>query len=108
MLLSIALFPLLAPVFWHHHYPKVSAAWALVFAVPFVLRFGGEALHELLHMAIADYVPFVILIATLFTIGGGIHVRGSLHGSPWVNAAIIAVGVFLASWIGTTGSAMVT
>ena len=48
---------------------------------PFVLRFGGAALHELLHMAIVDYVPFVILIATLFTIGGGIYVRGSLRGS---------------------------
>jgi Na+/H+ antiporter NhaD/arsenite permease-like protein len=108
MLLSIALFPLLAPRFWHHHYPRVSAAWAFAFAAPFVLRFGGPAVHELLHMAIVDYVPFVILIATLFTIGGGIYVRGSLRGSPWVNAAIIAVGIFLASWFGTTGSAMVT
>jgi Na+/H+ antiporter NhaD/arsenite permease-like protein len=108
MLLSIALFPLLAPRFWHHHYPRVSAAWALVFAAPFVLRFRGAAVHELLHMAIVDYVPFVILIATLFTIGGGIYVRGSLRGSPWVNVAIMAVGIFLASWVGTTGSAMVT
>jgi Na+/H+ antiporter NhaD/arsenite permease-like protein len=108
MLLSIALLPLLAPRFWHHHFAKVSAAWAVVFAAPFVLRFGGAALHELLHMALVDYVPFVILIATLFTIGGGIYVRGSLRGSPWVNAAIIAVGILLASWVGTTGSAMVT
>src|SRR5262249_22928347 len=108
MLLSIALFPLLAPRFWHRHYPKVSAAWALAFAAPFVLRFGGAALHELLHVAIVDYVPFVILIATLFAIGGGIYVRGSLRGSPWVNVAIMAVGIVLASWVGTTGSAMVT
>jgi len=108
MLLSVALFPLLAPRFWHHHYPKVSAAWALAFAAPFVLRFGGAAVHELLHVAIVDYVPFVILIATLFAIGGGIYVRGSLRGSPWVNVAIMAVGIVLASWVGTTGSAMVT
>ena len=108
MLLSIALLPLLAPRFWHHHFAKVSAAWALAFAAPFVLRFGGAAVHELLHMALVDYVPFVILIATLFTIGGGIYVRGSLRGSPWMNAAIIAIGTFLASWVGTTGSAMVT
>jgi Na+/H+ antiporter NhaD/arsenite permease-like protein len=108
MLLSIALFPLLAPRFWHHHFPRVSAGWALLFAAPFVLRFGGAAVHELLHMTIVDYVPFVILIATLFTIGGGIYVRGSLRGSPWVNVAIMAVGILLASWVGTTGSAMVT
>jgi Na+/H+ antiporter NhaD/arsenite permease-like protein len=108
MLLSIALFPLLAPRFWHHHYPKVSAAWALGFAAPFVLWFGDAAVHELLHMAIVDYVPFVILIATLFAIGGGIYVRGTLRGSPWVNVAIVAVGTVLASWVGTTGSAMIT
>src|SRR5262245_19374154 len=91
MLISIALFPLLAPSFWHHHYSKVSAGWALAFAAPFVLRFGGAAIHELLHVAIVDYVPFVILITTLFTIGGGIFVRGSFRGSPWVNAVIMVV-----------------
>jgi Na+/H+ antiporter NhaD/arsenite permease-like protein len=107
ILLSIALFPLLAPHFWHHHFPKVSAAWALLFAVPFVLRFGGEATHELLHVAIVDYVPFLILIATLFTIGGGIHVAGSLRGTPGTNAAIMAIGTVIASLVGTTGAAMI-
>ena len=77
VLLSIALFPLLAPVFWHHHFPKVSAAWSAVLVVPFVLAYGEPAVHELAHVAVADYVPFIILIATLFTIGGGIYVRGS-------------------------------
>jgi Na+/H+ antiporter NhaD/arsenite permease-like protein len=107
MLLSIATFPLLAPTFWHHHYPKISAAWAAAFAVPFLLRFGGAAWHELLHVALIDYVPFVILIASLFTIGGGIHVRGTLRGSPGVNALIMIAGVVLASWVGTTGASMV-
>src|SRR5262249_23171696 len=81
MLLSIALFPLVAPAFWHHHFPKVTAAWSVALLVPFVLRFRGAALHELTHTAVVDYVPFIILLATLFTIGGGIHVRGSLRGS---------------------------
>jgi Na+/H+ antiporter NhaD/arsenite permease-like protein len=107
MLLSIALFPLFAPRFWHRHYPKVAAGWALVLVVPFVLVHDDAAMHELLHVAIVDYVPFIILLATLFTIGGGIYVRGSLRGSPWVNAAIMAVGTLLASWVGTTGAAMI-
>ena len=79
ILLSIALFPLLAPHFWHRHFPKVSAVCAVAFAVPFVLRFGGAAVHELLHVLIVDYVPFLVLIATLFTIGGGVHVAGTLR-----------------------------
>ena len=107
ILLSIALFPLLAPRFWHHHYPKVSLLWGLLLVVPFVRAYGDPAVHELLHVALADYLPFLILLGSLFTIGGGIYVRGTLRGSPGVNAAILAIGTFLASWIGTTGAAMV-
>jgi Na+/H+ antiporter NhaD/arsenite permease-like protein len=108
MLLSIALFPLLAPHFWHRHFPEVSAACALAFAVPFVLRFGGAAVHELLHVLIVDYVPFLVLIATLFTIGGGIHVAGTLRATPVANAALLAIATVLASLVGTTGAAMIT
>ena len=57
-------------------------------------------------MAIVDYVPFIILIGTLFTIGGGILIRGSMRGSPPVNAALMLVGTVLASVVGTTGAAM--
>jgi Na+/H+ antiporter NhaD/arsenite permease-like protein len=107
ILLSIALCPLLVPRFWHCHFGKVAAGWALAFAVPFVLRFGGAGLHELLHVALVDYVPFLILIATLFTIGGGIHVAGTLRGTPLVNTTLILIGTLLASLVGTTGAAMV-
>ena len=106
LLLSIALFPLLAPRFWHHHYPKVAAAWALALLAPFVAAYGRPAWHEVARTAVVDYVPFLVLLATLFTIGGGIHLRGSLRGSPPVNAAMLVVGTLLASWVGTTGAAM--
>jgi Na+/H+ antiporter NhaD/arsenite permease-like protein len=106
MLLSIALFPLLAPAFWHHHYPKVAAGWAGVLVVPFVAVHRGAALHELAHVAIVDYVPFIILLGTLFTIGGGTYVRGRLRGTPGMNAALASIGTVLASWVGTTGAAM--
>ncbi len=106
ILLSIALFPLVAPHFWHRHYPKVALAWGLVLVVPFVWIYGGEAVHEILHMALLDYIPFIILLAALFTIGGGIYIRGSFRGSPQVNGTILLIGTFLASWIGTTGAAM--
>ncbi len=106
MLLSIALFPLFAARFWHHHYGKVAAAWALGLVVPFVLAHGGAAAHELAHVAIVDYVPFLILISTLFTIGGGIYVRGALRGTPAVNGCLLLIGTVLASWVGTTGAAM--
>ena len=107
ILLSIALFPLVAPHFWHHHFPKVSAAWAVIFAVPFIIVYGGEAWHEIFHIYLLDYIPFIILLWGLFTISGGILVKGSLKGTPVVNLIIILIGTLIASWIGTTGAAMV-
>jgi Na+/H+ antiporter NhaD/arsenite permease-like protein len=107
ILLSIALFPLVAPHFWHRHYPKIALGWGLLLAVPYLAVYRGEALHEILHVTFADYLPFVILLATLFTIGGGILIQGSWRGTPLVNASFLAVGTLLASWVGTTGAAMI-
>jgi len=107
ILLSIALFPLVAPHFWHNHFPKISVMWALIFAVPFIAVYSGEAWHEIFHIYLLDYIPFIILLWGLFTISGGILVKGSLKGSPIVNLAIILIGTLMASWIGTTGAAMV-
>ena len=106
MLLSIALLPLVAPSFWHHHYPKVTAGWALVLLVPFLLVHPEAGWEAVAHTTIVDYVPFLILISTLFTIGGGIHVRGGVRGTPAGNATLLAIGTALASLVGTTGAAM--
>ncbi len=108
MLGSIAILPLAAPHFWHHHYGKVAAFWAALLLVPFGFVHGvGPAASEVVHAAVAEYVPFVVLLFTLFTISGGVLVRGNLHGSPAVNTALLAVGALLASVIGTTGASMV-
>jgi len=106
MLLSIALFPLLAPDFWHHHFGKVSAFWAATLAIPFLLAFRGLALYEILHIIIVDYIPFIILLWSLYTVSGGILLRGSLRGTPLVNVILLLIGTALASWMGTTGAAM--
>lgn len=106
ILLSIALFPLVAPHVWHRHYAKISLAWAVIFAVPFVWAFGGDGVHEILHTYFIEYFPFIILLWGLYTAAGGIVVRGTLAGTPKVNLAFLALGTLLASWIGTTGAAM--
>ena len=63
ILLSIALLPLLAPSFWHHHFGKVSAAWALGFLVPFALLYGPtETLHQAAHTLLLEYLPFIIVL----------------------------------------------
>ena len=107
VLLSIALVPLMAPAFWHHHFGKVSAAWALSFLIPFAVVAGpGVTGMSVVHALVAEYIPFIILLTALFTVAGGIFVRGNLHGTPTLNTAILAVGAVLASFMGTTGASM--
>jgi Na+/H+ antiporter NhaD/arsenite permease-like protein len=106
MLLSIALLPLVAGTFWHHHFGKISAFWAATMAIPFVAVYKGIAIYEILHILLADYIPFIILLWALFTVSGGILLRGTLRGTPMVNTLIILIGTILASWMGTTGAAM--
>ena len=107
ILLSIAVAPVTAPSFWHHHFGKASAFWALAFIVPFALHFGPEvALREVVHTLLTEYGPFIVLLFALFTVSGGIHIRGNLHGTPALNTGLLALGTLLASVMGTTGAAM--
>ncbi|MEN3003493.1 sodium:proton antiporter [Dehalobacterium formicoaceticum] len=106
MLLSIALGPVLIPNIWHHHFGKISAGWAALIAIPLLIFYQKEGLDELLFVMIADYIPFIVLLGALFTVGGGILVRTSLKGTTAVNAGFLTIGALLASWMGTTGAAM--
>jgi Na+/H+ antiporter NhaD/arsenite permease-like protein len=107
ILLSIALFPLFAPHFWEHHFGKVSAFWGLAFIVPFALLFGIDlTAYSVIHTALLEYIPFIILLFALFTVTGGIGVSGRFTGTPGSNTAILAFGTAIASWAGTTGASM--
>ncbi len=86
VLLSIALFPLLAPHFWHRHYGKVATAWGALFLVPFAMQFGVHAaVANTVHALLGEYIPFIVLLTSLYVVAGGICVRGNLHGTPRLN-----------------------
>ena len=107
MLLSIAIGPLAAPHFWERHFGKVSVFWGMAFLVSCLIVYGpAVALYEFLHIILADYIPFIVLLFALFTVAGGVRLKGVLVGTPLVNTALLAVGTMLASWMGTTGAAM--
>ena len=107
MLLSIAIMPLAIPHIWHHHFGKIAVFWGLAFLVPCFAVYGAQvAIYELLHALLLEYVPFIILLFALFTVAGGVRLKGSLVGTPVVNTGLLAVGTVLASWMGTTGAAM--
>ncbi len=107
ILLSIAVFPLVKPLFWHHHYGKVSAFWGILFMVLFTIFYGPNmAGFYLVETYLGEFIPFIILLLSLFTVAGGVRLTGSLRGSPVVNTMILIIGTALASWMGTTGAAM--
>ena len=68
---------------------------------------GIDAAATVFRNAIfAEYVPFIVLLFSLYVIAGGISLRGDLEARPSINTAFMATGAGLASLIGTTGAAM--
>ena len=108
MLLSIAVFPLVAHHFWERHRGKMAAFWALLALIPIAFTGGvGMAAEAVVHTAFLEYIPFILLLLALFTVAGGIVIRGNIHGAPLTNTVLLAIGAAMASVIGTTGAAMI-
>lgn len=107
ILLSIAIMPLVANHFWHHHYGKVAAFWAVAFVMPFAIVHGVPvASYQILHAMLLEYIPFIALVGSLYVVAGGVRVTGKITAKPGVNTAILAMGAVVAGWIGTTAAAM--
>ncbi|RMH58696.1 MAG: sodium:proton antiporter [Candidatus Hydrogenedentota bacterium] len=108
LLLCIAILPLKAPHWFEKN--KNRAIVAAAFGLPVILYLlafhGEEGLHHILHTG-EEYVSFIVLLAALYTISGGIYVTGNILGTPGTNLAFLVVGAVLANFIGTTGAAMV-
>jgi Na+/H+ antiporter NhaD/arsenite permease-like protein len=108
LLLSIALGPLLFQKIWHHHYGKIAAAWSALTLASLAWFAGKDAmLASFVHAMLGEYLSFIVLLFTLYTVTGGILVSGDIKGTPWTNTAILGLGTLMASVVGTTGAAMI-
>jgi Na+/H+ antiporter NhaD/arsenite permease-like protein len=110
LLLAIALLPVLAGHFWHSNFRKLLVAMVLAAPVIAYLMWlehvdGQPALAKLEH-ALLEYADFIILLAALYTVAGGIVLEGDLRASAWTNTLLLALGAVLANLIGTTGASM--
>lgn len=105
MLLCIALAPLFFERRWEKNLNKLIIS--VILSVPVVAWMIREGLSDVLvHQMVYDYVPFIILLLSLFVVTGGIKVNGTIKATPLVNTLILAIGWLLASFMGTTGAAM--
>jgi Na+/H+ antiporter NhaD/arsenite permease-like protein len=107
LLLCIAVLPLSVPHFWDSNRNKALIAFAL--ALPILaylpLAFGARGVDRLIETA-CEYTSFILLLGSLFVITGGIHVSGSLSGTPLLNTAMLGIGALLSNAIGTTGASV--
>jgi Na+/H+ antiporter NhaD/arsenite permease-like protein len=107
LLLAIAILPLARGHWWERNRNKAVVAALLAIPVALYLAAAwGAAGREVLVEKVAEYVSFIILLAALFVISGGVYVQGSLSGTPLVNMGVLAFGAVLANFIGTTGASV--
>ena len=103
MLLAIAVCPLWVPHWWESNRNKMLVSCLL--GLPILGLYLMREPKALLGMA-EEYVSFIILLAGLYVISGGILMRGDLTATPLTNTGFLALGAALASFIGTTGASM--
>ena len=95
--------------FWFFHQGDVPVHWPAHdwLEVEDVQVSGFDRAKAVLFNAIlGEYIPFIMLLFSLYTISGGIRIEGDLAAHPLTNSTFIAIGGLLASFIGTTGAAM--
>jgi Na+/H+ antiporter NhaD/arsenite permease-like protein len=103
LLLLIAIMPLAFPHFWDKNRNK--AIITAIVSLPILLYLIGNFQTELIHN-VKDYISFIILLASLFIISGGILMKGDLRATPTINVSFLAIGAVIANVIGTTGASM--
>ncbi len=106
MLLCIAIVPLINEHWWENN--RNRGAIAALLGVPVLLYtwFVAPSPGLVIWHTAEEYISFIALLGSLFIISGGVVITGNLVGKPKVNASFLAIGGIMASFIGTTGAAM--
>jgi Na+/H+ antiporter NhaD/arsenite permease-like protein len=103
LLAAIAVMPFICRHWWERRYPIVTAALALLIAAYYALL--RASLAPLIH-EVEEYLGFIILLAALYTVSGGIILHIHRRPSPALNTAVLFIGALLSNILGTTGAAM--
>ncbi len=103
LLLMIATGPLFYEHFWHKNYHSIAMALAVVVVLYFI--FILHNVHGPIH-ALAEYIPFISLLAALYIASGGIAINIDKKSTPMANVALLFIGAVVANLIGTTGASM--
>jgi len=103
ILLAIAILPLIIPRWWEKNINKLYIS--LILGLPVGIYYLYRSPNSL-YSTMEEYISFIILLSSLYIISGGILLMGDIPSTPAVNTLFLAIGSILASFIGTTGAAM--
>jgi Na+/H+ antiporter NhaD/arsenite permease-like protein len=103
LLLMIATGPLFYEHFWHHNYPKIAVGFAALVVLYYLFVLGN--VHGPVH-ALAEYVQFIALLASLYVASGGILIEIDKKATPLANVSLLLIGAVVSNLIGTTGASM--
>ncbi len=111
LLLAIAILPLLSATerWWEKNLHRFYTAAGLATLTMLYYQLTGgldRSTSVLAHAILLEYIPFIVLLFSLYTISGGIRITGDLIATPFTNCLFLTVGGLLASFVGTTGAAM--
>jgi Na+/H+ antiporter NhaD/arsenite permease-like protein len=102
---SIAVLPLTWDHFWEKNLNKLFIS--LLLSIPVIIFLMVNHLEErLIESLLFDYIPFLVLLGALYIITGGIYLTGDIEAKPGINTIFLTIGAILASFMGTTGAAM--
>lgn len=103
LLLMIATGPLFYEHFWHHNYPKIAVGLAVLVIAYYLFVLNN--VHQPVH-AMAEYIQFIALLASLFVASGGILIDIDKKSTPMANVTLLLIGAAVSNLIGTTGASM--
>ncbi|MBC6365481.1 sodium:proton antiporter [Algoriphagus sp. AK58] len=103
LLLMIATGPLFYEHFWHHNYPKVAVGFAILVVIYYLFVLNN--VHAPVH-ALAEYIQFIALLASLYVASGGILIEIDKKATPIANVSLLLIGAVVSNLIGTTGASM--
>lgn len=106
MLLSIALMPLIPATAHHWENWKFVLGIALGLGIPTAIWVGFVLNWSRVGHAVFEYVQFILLLFALFVVSGGLFLKGDIRATPRNNTIVMLIGGVVASFIGTTGAAM--
>ncbi len=103
LLLSIAIFPIVKPIFWERNYIKISLILSsiVVFYYLFYAGNGNKIVHSL-----EEYFSFITLLFSLYLVSGGIFIKIRGKSTPIKNVLLLFTGGVIANFFGTTGASM--